>query len=324
MSSIITIVSLSYAPQFSNISQTFDLIRRIYCSLILGIAITTAISLLINPTSCRQIVFRDFTKYLSQLRKVLDSERKYLAGLETRNPFKKHADVQTLMSDVKALRAVHGALFAHMGAAKKEIAWGRLSPADIKEIQRLLRRVFLPVVGVSSIIDVFERLSKVHGWETAENDPETASETELSHQYQEIMRNLHDHIQELHNALGEGIDYVLVRLKLSSPPDASEKTHQKSDVEANPGKPKEDDFAALLKRKVENFDVARLDVLRLWCERHKIQLAPDSFESNFDWITKDGESLFGTPLQRQLFVLLYVCDSKAPPERITPLSRSQG
>jgi hypothetical protein len=291
--------------------ENLDLTRNIYGALMLGIAIATAISLLINPTSCRQIVFRDITKYLSQLRKVLDSERKYLVGLEARNPFKTHAEVRTLKSDVHALRTVHGALFAHMGAAKKEIAWGRLSPTDIGELHRLLRRVFLPVVGVSSIIDVFERLSKVHGWGTAENDSETASEIGLSNEYQEMMKSLHDHIEELHNALGEGIDYVLVRLKLASSPDVKDKVHHKSDVEADSGKPTEDNFAASLKRKVENFDITRLNVLRLWCEHHGIPLASDSFESKFDWITEDGESLFGTPLQRQLFVLLYVSKSKA-------------
>jgi hypothetical protein len=310
MSSIITIVSLSYAPQFPDMAQNLDLIRRIYGSLLLGIAIATAISLLINPTSCRQIVFRDITKYLTQLRKVLDSERKYLTGLENRNPFKKHADVQALKTEVEALRAVHGSLFAHMGAAKKEIAWGRLSPGDIAEVQRLLRRAFLPIVGVSSVIDVFERLSKVHGWGTAENDSETASETELSLEYQEIMKSLHHHIEELHNALGEGIDHVLVRLKLANPLQKVKGTmHLKSDIEAESGKPKEDDFAFSLKQKIEKFDDARLQVLRLWCEHHGIHLSPDSFESDFNWITKDGDSLFGTPLQRQLFILLYVRES---------------
>jgi hypothetical protein len=312
MSSIITIVSLSYAPQFSSVADILDLIRRIYGSLMLGIAIATAVSLLINPTSCRQIVFRDITKYLLQLRKVLECERKYLAGLETRNPFQKHDDVQSLQKEVQALRAVHGALFAHMGAAKKEIAWGRLSPTDIAEIQRLLRRVFLPIVGVSSIIDVFERLSKAHGWGTAENDAETASETELSHEYQEIMKSLHDHVEELHSALSEGIDHVLVRLKLTSPLEVvKDKIHHKSDIEADSGKSKEEDFAVRLKRKIEKFDVTRLDVLRLWCEHHGIELAPGSFDSDFDWITEDGDSLFGTPLQRQLFVLLYVCEFNA-------------
>ena len=160
MSSIVSIVSLSYAPQFSSMAESLDITKRIFCALMLGIAIATATSLLVNPTSCRQIVFKDFSQYLSQLRKVLDSERKYLAGLESRNPFKAHVEAETLKTEVQALCAVHGALFAHMGAAKKEIAWGRLSATDIAETQRLLRRAFLPIVGVSSIIDVFERAFK--------------------------------------------------------------------------------------------------------------------------------------------------------------------
>jgi hypothetical protein len=307
MSSIVTIVGLSYAPQFSRMADNFDLIRKVYGALMLGIAIATATSLLVNPTSCRQIVFRDITQYLSQLRKVLESERIYLTGLETRNPFKMHTDVRNLKAEVQALRAVHGALFAHMGTAKREFAWGRLSPGDIAETQRLLRRVFLPLAGISSIIDIFERLSSVHGWGTGEDDPETSSESELSLEYQNIMRSLHDPVEELHSALREAIDHVLTKLKLASPlQQVREKFHHQSDLETGSGGPSKYQFANSLQRKIENFSVARLHVLRLWCERHGINLAADSFDSDFDWITKDGESLFGTPVQRQLFVLLYV------------------
>jgi hypothetical protein len=295
-------------------AENFDLVRKIYGGLMLGIAIATATSLAINPTSCRQIVFRDITQYLSQLRKVLESERKYLTSLESRNPFKMHADVETLRTEVQALRVVHGALFAHMGTAKRESAMGYLSAADIAETQRLLRRVFLPLVGMSAIIDVFERLSKVHGWETAENDPETASEKELSLQYQDIMQSLHGPIEELHGAMRDAIDHVLIRLRLANPPEEKrERVYHKSDIEAGPGPgtPTEETVAIFLQRKVESFDLARLQVLRTWCERHGIHLASDSFESDFDWITEDGDSLFGTPLQRQLFVLLYVCKFSA-------------
>ena len=124
------------------------------------------------------------------------------------------------------------------------------------------------------------------------------------------MQSLHDPIKELHNALGKAIDHVLTRLKLAgAPKQDKDKVGHKSDIEADSGKPKEDDFAGYLERKVENFSVARLQVLRLWCERHGIHLAPDCFDSDFDWITEDGDSLFGTPLQRQLFVLLHVCES---------------
>ena len=309
---------LSYAPQFPTMETGLALVRRLYGAFLTGIAIATGISLCVNPTSCRQIVFRSMTNYITQLRKVMERQRTYFHGLETRNPFRMHADAKELLATVQALRAAHGSLFTNIRPAKKEIAYGRLSPRDLSEIQRLLRRAFLPLVGVSSIIDIFGRLAIMHGWgleeNGSENDSETASEHELIQEYQDIMINLHVPVTILHAAMDQAFDHIMMRLRLQTPlqtlRDALRSMHsayRKQDAEARAGtcSPGDDHFAQEFERKVDQFYDSRIITLRTWCEKHNIHLAPDSFESDFDWIVEDA-SLFGSPTQRQLFVLLYV------------------
>lgn len=306
MSSIEAVVTMTYAPQFGSMEEVLDLIRRLYGALMTGIAITTAISLLFVPISCRQVVFKDIETYMSQLRSLMISERKYMTSMEAQNPFKNHEEGQDVLAKVRALRATHGKLFADMGPAKKEIAYGRLLPADLAEIQRALRRVFLPSVGISSIISIFQRLSNQHGWGIGETDVETASEAHLSLEYQDVMRILDEPMNRLRDVLDDAFDHVLYQLKLNGWKKvrdrlAVEKTEDKQVPRAG-----EDSFASHLEDEVEIFFQARETVLRTWCTNHRIKLSPDSFESDFMWLTNSGDTLFGTPVQRQLFIMLYV------------------
>jgi hypothetical protein len=291
--------------------DALDIVKRLYGALMTGIAITTVISLLFNPTSCRQVVFRDIETYITQIRAVLESERKYMMSLESRNPFKSHEESYEVLAKVEALRATHGKLYADMGPAKKEIAHGRLLPSDLSEIQRILRRVFLPAVGISSIISIFERLSRQHGWSRGEADVETASEHSLSLQYQDIMKSLDKPMNRLLDVLEEAFDHVLYRLKLKGWKKVRDRLQQEQPVPADSPKAGHDAFAQHLEQEIDHFYRTRVEVLRIWCEHHDIQLAPDSFESDFAWITNSGDTLFGTPIQRQLFVVLYV--SRSPP-----------
>ena len=297
---------MTYAPQFESMEAVLDLMRRLYGALMTGIAITTAISLCFYPTNCRQIVFRDIEQYITQLRALLESERQYMVSMELQNPFKLHEEGDDVLAKVRALRATHGKLFADMGPAKKEIAYGRLLPSDISEVQRILRRVFLPSVGISSIINIFRRLSKQHNWGTAETDVETASEHNLSLQYQDVFQVLDSHMDRLRGVLGEAFDHVLYQLKLTGWKKVRDRLRSEEKTTEKDLKAGHDNFAAHLEAEIDTFYKARVEVLRTWCSHHGITLSSSTFESDFIWITNSGDTLFGTPMQRQLFIVLYV------------------
>jgi hypothetical protein len=294
--------------------EVLDLIRRLYGALMTGIAITTAISLAFNPTNCRQVVFKDMETYISQLRALLLSERKYMTSMELQNPFKNHEEGKDVLAKIRALRATHGKLFADMGPAKKEIAWGRLLASDLSELQRILRRVFLPSIGISSIISIFERLSSQHGWGTGETDVETASEHNLSLEYNDVMQILDGHMNILRDVLDEAFDHVLYHLRLNGWKKVRDRLRSEEKEVKQCPRAGDEGFAAHLEQQIDIFYNARVEVLRTWCSHHKIKLSPDSFESDFIWITNSGDTLFGTPVQRQLFIVLYVsrnpCSSK--------------
>lgn len=271
-----------------------------------GIAISTAISLLFNPTNCRQIVFKDIEDYINQLRALSESERKYMVSMELQNPFKNHEEADDVLTKVQALQATHGKMFADMGAAKKEIAYGKLLPSDLSEIQRILRRVYLPSVGISSIISIFSRLSGQHGWEKGENDVETASEHKLSLEYMDVMKMLDGHMARLRTVLGEAFDHVLYQLQLNGWKHIRDRLRsEEQDTDKSP-QAGDENFAAHLEHEIDVFYAARVGVLRTWCLHHEINLSAESFESDFMWITNSGDTLFGTPIQRQLFIVLYV------------------
>ena len=306
MSSILTTISMTYGPQFGSMSAVLQLMQRLYGALMTGIAITTAFSLFFYPTNCRQIVFRDIEIYISQLRGLLESERKYMVSMELQNPFKNHEEGDDVLAKVKALRATHGKLFADMGPAKKEIAYGNLLPADISEMQRILRRVFLPSVGISSIISIFKRLSQQHGWGVEEMDVETASEMNLALQYQDVFQVLDSHMDKLRDVVGEAFDHVLYRLRLNGWKKVRDRLKDEEKSPDREPKAGHDGFAAHLAKEIDAFYEARVTVLRTWCAHHGITLSTSSFESDFLWLTNSGDTLFGTPTQRQLFIVLYV------------------
>ncbi|KIW07754.1 uncharacterized protein PV09_01683 [Verruconis gallopava] len=306
MSSILATITMTYAPQFPNMASALNMVRSLYGALMSGIAITTVISLLFNPTSCRQVVFADIETYITQLRALLESERKYMTSLELQNPFRSHEEGENVLEKVQALRSAHGKLFADMGSAKKEIAYGRLLPSDLSEIQRILRRIFLPAVGISSIISIFQRLALHHGWTSAETDVETASEHHLSMEYQDIMKSLDKPMNRLLDVLGDAYDHVLYRLRLRGWKKVRDSLRAEESGSNYDSKPGHDTFVRHLEDEVDLFYRTRIEILRTWCEHHNIKLAPDSFESDFTWITNSGETLFGTPMQRQLFVVLYI------------------
>jgi hypothetical protein len=236
----------------------------------------------------------------------LGSERKYMTSMEIHNPFRNHDEGLEVLAKVQALRATHGKLFADMSSAKKEIAYGRLLPSDLSEVQRILRRIFLPTVGISSIISIFQRLAGQHGWSRAEADAETASEHNLSLQYQDVMKSLDKPMNRLIDVVEEAFDHVIYRLQLKGWKKVRDRMQQEQSDSGREAKAGHETFALHLEDEIDVFYRTRVEILRTWCEHHDITLAPDSFDSDFAWITNSGDTLFGTPIQRQLFVVLYV------------------
>lgn len=113
-------------------------------------------------------------------------------------------------------------------------------------------------------------------------------------------------MNRLRDTLDEAFDHVLYQLKLNgwkTVRDRLKTVDQNSGEKPVAGQEK---FALHLADEIDVFHRKRVEVLRTWCSHHNIELSPDSFQSDFIWLTNSGETLFGTPAQRQLFIVLYV------------------
>jgi hypothetical protein len=89
-----------------------------------------------------------------------------------------------------------------MSFAKREMAWGKLDAKDIDEIFTLFRNILIPLIGMSTITDIFERIAERRGWvkianskydkaESWEDCGEEAKEEE-KRIWNEIMKTLHE------------------------------------------------------------------------------------------------------------------------------------
>jgi hypothetical protein len=109
---------------------------------------------------------------------------------------------KTLKETLAALNAMHGKLHGDMSFAKREVAWGKLDAKDMDEIFALFRGVLIPLIGISTITDIFERIAERRGWiDSPESKHDKAEAWEhCGHEdkerekktWNEIMKTLHE------------------------------------------------------------------------------------------------------------------------------------
>ncbi|KAF2808978.1 uncharacterized protein BDZ99DRAFT_418542, partial [Mytilinidion resinicola] len=306
MASIIIIVTLASAPQITEVDAALRIARQLFGALLLGLAIATGISLLFRPSTSRKLVLRNISDYLTSIRKVLEAQSTFLKSIENKNMFHSSSESESLRSELKKLRLVNNKLFSDMKFAKKEIAYGYLEAKDLSEIHRLLRAVFLPIAGMNQMIDIFERLAKMHGWSTLprneRTDPETESERIIMGEYEGMMQALHSPVGDISNSMYEAIDHVSTVLKLANP--VPQPADEEADSTSSPG---HDGFSQYLEGRIDLFDEKRKIILKSWVDDTNVTLSPVKTRNSV-WLNTsvENDDFFATHKQRQLFVLLYI------------------
>ena len=124
-------------------------------SQLIGLGVATGVSLVIIPVSCRTVLMKQFTGYLEGLQGCLESYKALLQSLENQDAMsdlliigrKQRPEPATVTVAINALTALHGQIQTDLPFAKREIAYGKLSPDDLKDLNRLMRFVLLPTVN---------------------------------------------------------------------------------------------------------------------------------------------------------------------------------
>lgn len=324
-------VASTYGPQFMTTVQCENFIQRLLESFLTGLALATGVSLVVFPVTCRKVVTKEITGYIGALRGALQAHKNYLQSLETTDVFsqtkpankdgKKKSKKPAVKPEVEALKKLtatftelHGKLHGDLPFAKREMAYGKLTPDDFEGMFKHLREIMMPLVGLGSLIDLFSRSAEVNHW--ADSDSEHDSESEAMrekavHDWNTIMQAAHDPIAAIIQAMDGGLEHVSLKLQLVKPP---KKKGSGTDPELKGDliQPGDQGYADFLEKQSDDFCQGKETTLKQWVESKGIKVGDDVFQNAPQNPLSDMGQLRKTPThvrrrsQRQLYVLLYI------------------
>ncbi|KAK3719522.1 hypothetical protein LTR37_004380 [Vermiconidia calcicola] len=336
--SIFVVVSMTYGTQLADMTSANSFMERLLKAFLTGFGLATVTSFVVFPTSSRKVVFKQMAGYLQLMNGVLKTQTAYMASLETFDPVqqrrkaaedaekddpktkknnKKHDGPYSLMMTPAAAKqrelmtkliALHTKLHGGVVPAKREIAVGKLESHDLSELWKLTRSIFLPVLGLTSMMNILERWAEISGLDKdgLSEEEETARHHQLDNLHF-LMKNLHEPFAQITGTLDGGFQHILLTLELVKP-DKKQKQQDEESKGDQPPKPGTPGFAAFYKEKVDKFYLSKQKTLEDWCRQNGIELPPDFFESSFirpDTLrVEDGHNR--ERHQRQLFFTLYL------------------
>ncbi|KAF2398667.1 hypothetical protein EJ06DRAFT_87904 [Trichodelitschia bisporula] len=319
--SIFVIVISIYSSLLQDMTAGIRFILKILYCFLTGFAIATGVHFVVFPTSSRKIVMMEFSGFLKSLQECVETQRSYLQSLEKPSDFTKnitvddrgsslHPEAKAVKAAVGAMMGLHSKLQGDLPFAKREIAWGRLGPDDLKEMNKLTRQIMIPVLGLGAVTDIFQRIAAANDW-TEHNveeglDPvEEEKRRRLTTEWSDNMKLLHNSFTAITEAVQEGLEHIMLQFSMLPRP-------RKSDVEAEGDvtRPGDTGFAAYMDQIIKQFKEDQNVALDEWCQRRGLKVEEEVYENeprfgidNFDitWFTHGPERH-----QRQLYVLLYL------------------
>ena len=301
-------------------------VKRLIEAFLTGFAIAFGVNLFIFPVSSRQVVFKDMVKYLTAVQGTLKTEINFMRALEEKNVFSVSVDsdekpkivqpTKDLKASLAGLVAIHAKLHGDMSFAKRELAYGKLCATDLESLRKLMKKILLPVLGIGSVADIFDRAAEHRGWKEA-RDPDGASESQLKvqetrsrevHEWNDIFKTVHEPFDSIREVLSDALQHVLYTLELEKRP---KRPASDQDSEAQRGiEPGEQGFSDGIKRKIETLYEQRQNALRVWCSQKGIHLSEDQLRNP----NKTTAAIFienetadqHLRNKRQLYLILYV------------------
>ena len=334
--SIFTDVASIYAPSFPTMSAGISFTERLLEAFLTGFAIATGVSLFIFPVTVRMTFFKQSAGFIQLVQGTLKAQIAYLQSLETADIFSLPGELKeghhfwhrsqsrkpamsleaaNLKGAVAGLGELHGKIHADLTFAKRETAFGKLDASDISELSKLMQGIFLPLTGVSSATDIFQRIAEK--WAAVEVEGPRSHEevvAELGAQWNQIMKSLHDPFEAMTGAMIAGLQHTLYMLELSKAP-----VKKRQDVEATVGvlEPGDVGYAKQLQSTVNEFYEKRKATLAVYCQQKGLSMTDNPSERMSQFVSQskvqrnvrdDINDLSHQRNQRQLFLVLYVSE----------------
>ena len=317
---------------FTTPAQCEAFIQRLLESFLTGFAIATGVSLFILPVTSRKVVVKEMTGYVGLLKAAIAAHKGYIHSLEGSDMFgqtyipeaedggnadgerkpKTKPEVAAVKKTIGALQELHGKLTADLAFAKREVAYGKLTPDEFEAMFKHLRSILMPILGLGSVMDLFERAAEVNHWDgedMSEHDNELREKA--IGEWNELFSFIHEPFDHIMQVMDEGLTHVMLRMQFTKPL-KKKKGQNQDDTEAKGDavKPGDKNFAEYMEKQADIFYSAKEPTLRHWIESKGIKLSADYFSSP-DQL--DDETLRRFPSittrkrdQRQLYTVLYV------------------
>jgi Putative ER transporter, 6TM, N-terminal/Fusaric acid resistance protein-like/Aromatic acid exporter family member 2 len=220
------------------------------------------------------------------------------------------AEATAMKAALFKIGALFGKLHVEIGFAKREVAFGKLSPKDFSEITNHLRDILLPIIGMATFIDIMQSVkakntSEAELMESA--DTIEAIKRLRSEEWAEVFDMSHNQFKALQVAMEGGLSHVSYVLELEKKPKGPASDVEKADATPTPGS---EGFGIFLEEEIQKFYKHRQEVLQTWCERKGIRV-PSSFwdDPSQQYSMKDlpdESAVRKRENQRQLYLILYL------------------
>ncbi|KAF2215075.1 hypothetical protein CERZMDRAFT_36324 [Cercospora zeae-maydis SCOH1-5] len=328
--SIFISVSMTNGTQFPTMEFALNFMKRLVQTFLTGFALAAGVSFFVFPMSSRKVVFKEMEGYLKGMSGMLKLQGAYLESLETWEPEgkdqrpgmdgynnkKQKGPTPLMMTESgKKLKAalqkileLHTKLPTDISFAKKEVAFGKLSPKDITETWKRMRSILVPIIGLNAVLDVLQRRSEEAGWEKqTTNEADERSQRRQIDDLHELMKSLHEPVATQGAHLDAAFQHVLYTLELTKPPKKNKSGDEES-AEARPI-PGTATYAEGFRRQLDEFYHSKKHSVEEWCQQHGFDLPEDFFEPTFEqpeeWTDERSEHSRERD-QRHLFFALYV------------------
>jgi Putative ER transporter, 6TM, N-terminal len=347
---IFTIVASTYAPVFPNMTAGRSFAKRLIETFLTGFGIATGVSLFIFPMTSRTIVCKQMGGFVGLLKLALSAHGKYMRsislnhgddekesaptpegknemvdngqqrpqhGLHGAKNQKKKVSSSALPAEAAVMKkalievgALFGKIHMELGFAKKEMAYGKLGCEDLANISLHLRDIMLPVVGMTTFIDILasvkDKGTSAQTLLESADTVEAVRKLEIE-EWDEIMAFSHEPFQRLNESMQEGLTHISYVLELAKRPKKGAKDIEKASKHPEPG---EKGFVTYLENEMRDFGKHRESTLKSWCERKGIDLPTAFWDDPTQYYSMEDEKAAGLLRQKenqqQLYLVLYV------------------
>ncbi|KAK4119617.1 hypothetical protein N657DRAFT_684256 [Parathielavia appendiculata] len=328
--SILVNISATFGPLMTTTAAAHVFVQQLLTAMLTALALALGVNLLVFPVSSRLVVFKELAGAIGLMRQLVSLQKAYLASLEPDAAFDAAMDTETFLTmaeggtpqdhneprptkDAEAAKALEetaakmrelsGKLHADLPFAKRDLAWGKLDAKDLSEMYKLFRNVYIPVLGMNTIIDIFQRFSERPDWDSTDETP-NGKDVER-HVWNEVMRQLQEPFEILSVAIDQGLEHAAMCLELIPRPKkvtgkAGKPGPNTSDIDIEaqqqpePGNP---GFAGVLDNRIQAFYSRKGELLKKWVQERGISL--DENISDHPYFRSERD-------QVQLYIILYM------------------